>query len=86
MPEPNSSDRVWSTALTSTLKNEGAAYPAEVADIADVCEQTARDRMNYAAEMGFLRRETDGSGRVRFRKPPYIQFDYDLYSEMELAD
>lgn len=59
-------DKVWKFALATTIRQGKAVKPAQVAEMADVSERTARETMNIIADAGWLRRNALKDGTVRY--------------------
>ena len=75
MPERRTRDRVWSISLKETIKRGNPIEPAEIAEYAKCSEKTARDVLNVMSESGWLIREQEIGGKVRFLSPDDIKVD-----------
>lgn len=77
MAEKTSRDSVWNAALVKTVKQGKAVTPAEIADMADVCEQTARDCLLVMSDDYWLQRRTKPDGRVQYISDPGLEYDHE---------
>lgn len=66
MPQERARDRVWKFALAGAIKNESAIKPEKIAELAGVSERTARECLNVIAATGWLKRDLEPDGSVRF--------------------
>lgn len=69
-------DRVWTYTLKILFRNNGSKTAAEIADIADCSERTARDTLHHMEKVDLVQRELV-DGKVKFRKIPDA-FEADL--------
>lgn len=76
MAQQRTRDRVWKYALAKTYKGDGAAKPAEIAEIADVSERTARETLTVISETGWLERDVLEDGSVRFLPSDNVETNF----------
>lgn len=74
-------DRIWKYALASTIRSSNQVTPAEIAEMADVAERTARETLVVIAETDWIERRTKQDGSVYYQRPRWIKFDPDQYPE-----
>lgn len=75
MVELRTRDRVWKHTLQKCIIENQAVTPADIAELADVSERTAREALNIISSEPYVNRRVSKDGSVRFVKSNHVQFD-----------
>lgn len=74
-------DRVWKFALASTLRSENRVTPADIAEMAEVSERTAREALVVIAETGWISRQTQEDGTVIYEAVEWVDHDDEKWED-----
>jgi response regulator of citrate/malate metabolism len=79
MSETTIRDRVWAVVIDTLILDYISMTATEVADAADVSQDTARTVLQIAEDLGLVTRETE-QGQVY--KPDVVAIDSDKYGRL----